>query len=216
MSTALLILSVVATLLYGTRFFAAPGGWTKAVVKTGAVGALAAHAFVAGAPWLLVAALVLSSLGDFFLAFDGETPFVAGLGSFLLAHVVYVVVFRQMGLPLAVIGDETGRLIGAIAIVAVCLGLIGWLWGHLGPMRAPVVAYTVAIVAMVVSALALDGRPLAILGAFAFAISDACLAAITFRLKDGRLASLWLPLAVWWLYWGAQVAILAGVVGLGG
>ncbi len=216
MSTLLLILSVVATLVYGTRFFAAPGGWPKAVVKTGAVGALAAYAFVAGAPWLLVAALVLSSLGDFFLAFDGETPFVAGLGSFLLAHVVYVVLFRQMGLPLAVIGDETGRLVGAIAIVAVCLGLIGWLWGHLGPMRAPVVAYTVAIVAMVVSALALDGRPLAILGAFAFAISDACLAAITFRLKDGRLASLWLPLAVWWLYWGAQVAILAGVVGLGG
>ena len=210
----LLLVSILASAVYGTRFFAAPGGWSKAVVKTAAVGTLAALAAVSGAPWLLVAALVLSSLGDFFLAFDGEKPFIAGLGSFLLAHVVYVVLFREVGLPLAVIGAETGRLVGAFAIAAVCLGLLAWLWGHLGEMRAPVVAYTVAILAMVVSALTLDGRPTAVLGAFAFAVSDSCLAAITFRLKEGRLATFWLPLAVWWLYWGAQVAILAGFVRL--
>ena len=216
MTAPLLLASVLASLLYGTRFFAAPGGPLKAAIKTAAVGALALHAVVSGAPWLLVAALVLSSLGDLFLAFDGEKPFVAGLASFLLAHVVYVVLFREVGLPLAVIGAETGRLVGAVAIVAVCLGLLGWLWGHLGEMRAAVVAYTVAIVAMVVSATALDGRPTAIAGAFAFAISDSFLAAITFRPREGRLTTLWLPLAVWWLYWGAQVAILAGFVGLGG
>ena len=216
MLTLLLFVSAATSLLYGSRFFAASGGWTKAVVKTGAVGALALYAFASGAPWLLLAGLVLSSLGDFFLAFDGEKPFIAGLGSFLLAHVVYVVLFREVGLPLAVIGAETGRLVGVIAIVVVCLGLLAWLWAHLGEMRAPVVAYTVAILAMVVSALALDGRPTAIVGAFAFAISDSCLAAITFRLKEGRLATLWLPLAVWWLYWGAQVMILAGFVRLGG
>ena len=212
----LLLVSILATLVYGSRFFAAPGGWPKAAVKTCAVGSLALYAEVAGAPWLLVVALVLSSAGDFFLAFDGEKPFLAGLASFLLAHVVYVVLFREVGLPLAVIGVETGRLVGAIAIVAVCLGLLGWLWGHLGAMRAPVVLYTVAIVSMVVSALALDGRPTAVLGAFAFALSDSCLAAITFRLKEGRLARVALPLAVWWLYWGAQVMILAGFVRLAG
>ena len=216
MSTLLLLLSIAATLVYGTRFFAAPGGWPKALVKTCAVGSLAVYAQVSGAPWLLVVALALSSAGDFFLAHDGEKPFLAGLASFLLAHVVYVVLFREVGLPLAVIGAETGLLVGAVAIVAVCLALVGWLWGHLGEMRAPVVAYTVAIVSMVVAALALDGRPTAVLGAFAFALSDSCLAAITFRLKEGRLATLWLPLAVWWLYWGAQVAILAGFVRLAG
>ncbi len=216
MTAPLLLASALASLVYGTRFFTAPGGPLKAVIKTAAVGALAAHAVVSGAPWLLVAALVLSSAGDFFLAFDGEKPFVAGLASFLFAHVVYIVLFRQIGLPLAVIGAETGRLVGAIAVAGLCLGLLGWLWGHLGEMRAPVVAYTVAILAMVVSALALDGRPTATFGAFAFAISDSCLAAITFRLKQGKLATVWLPLAVWWLYWGAQVAILAGFVRLGG
>lgn len=214
MSNLLILVSIAATLIYGSRFFAASGGWSKALVKTCAVGSLAVYAQVAGAPWLLVVALALSSAGDFFLAFDGEKPFLAGLASFLLAHVVYVVAFREVGLPLAVIGAETGRLAGAIAIVAGCLGLLGWLWGHLGAMRAPVVAYTVAIVAMVVAALALDGRPTAILGAFAFALSDSCLAAITFRLKEGKLATVWLPLAVWWLYWGAQVMILAGFVRL--
>ncbi|MDK9695078.1 MAG: lysoplasmalogenase [Siculibacillus sp.] len=215
-TTVLLLLSIVASFVYGTRFFGAPGGWTKAVIKTGAVGSLALLAFVSEAPWPLVVALVLSSAGDFFLAHDGEKPFLAGLASFLLAHVVYVVLFRQVGAPFATIGAEPWRLAGAVAMVGLCLGLLGWLWGHLGPMRGAVVAYTTAIVAMVVSALALSGRPTAILGAFAFAISDSCLAAITFRLKEGRLARLWLPLAVWWLYWGAQVAILAGFVRLGG
>ena len=216
MAAALLLLSPIAALVYGTRFFAAPGGWTKAVVKTAAVGSLAVHAHLAGAPCLLVGALVLSSAGDFFLAFDGEKPFLAGLASFLLAHVAYVVMFREVGPPLAVFAAEPWRLAGAVAIVALCLAMLVWLWGHLGDMRIAVVAYTATIAAMVGSALALDGRPTAILGAFAFATSDSCLAAITFRLKEGKLATLWLPLAVWWLYWGAQVAILAGFVRLGG
>jgi len=215
-AAVLLLLSLVATLVYGTRFFAAPGGWTKAVVKTAAVGSLAVYALVSGAPWLLVVALALSSAGDFFLAHDGEKPFLAGLASFLLAHVVYIVLFRQVGMPFAAVAAEPWRLVGAVAIVASCLAMVVWLWGHLGDMRVAVVAYTATIAAMVVSALALDGRPLAVLGAFAFATSDSCLAAITFRLKEGRLATLWLPLAVWWLYWGAQVMILAGLVRLAG
>lgn len=216
MAALLLLVSLVATLVYGTRFFAAPGGWTKAVVKTAAVGSLAVYALVSGAPWLLVAALALSSAGDFFLAHDGEKPFLAGLGSFLLAHVVYIVLFRQVGMTFAVFAAEPGRLVAAIAVVGFCLAMVVWLWGHLGDMRIAVAAYTATIAAMVVSALALDGRPTAILGAFAFAASDSCLAAITFRLKQGRLATLWLPLAVWWLYWGAQVMILAGFVRLAG
>lgn len=214
MATVLLFLSALASLVYGTRFFAAPGGGLKAAVKTAAVGSLAVYALLVGAPWLLVAALVLSSAGDFFLAHDGEKPFLAGLASFLLAHVAYIVLFRQVGAPFAVFAADAGRLAGALAIVALCLGMLAWLWGHLGEMRVAVVVYTATIAAMVVSALTLDGRPAAIVGAFAFAASDSCLAAITFRLEEGRLATLWLPLAVWWLYWGAQVAILAGFLNL--
>jgi uncharacterized membrane protein YhhN len=210
--TALLILSGLAAALYGTVLLRAEKTPRRAVVKTTAVASLAVYAFLAGGPVWLVAALVLSALGDFFLAFEGEKPFLAGLASFLLAHVVYIVLFRQVGLPLAAIGAETWRLVGAVAIVVLCAGLLGWLWGYLGSMRAPVVAYTVTIATMVVSALALSGRGSAIVGAFAFAASDSCLATVTFRLKEGRLATFWLPLAVWWLYWGAQVAITAGFV----
>ena len=212
MTSVLLYLSALASLVYGTRYFSAPGGALKAAIKTTAVGALALHAFLADAPGLLVAALVLSSLGDFFLAFDGETPFLAGLGSFLAAHVAYIALFRRIGLPLEVIGEETWRLVGVIAIVAVCLALLVGLWRHLGPMRGPVVVYTAVIVTMVASALALSGHGSVVIGAFAFAASDACLAVVTFRPKQGHAYERVLPLVVWWLYWGAQVAITAGFV----
>jgi uncharacterized membrane protein YhhN len=215
MSIVLLFTSALAAALYGTVWLTAARTPLRAVTKTAAVASLAVYAFLAGGPLWLVAALVLSALGDFFLAFDGEKPFLAGLTSFLLAHVVYIVLFRSVGMPLVSIGAEPGRLAGAVAIVAFCLALLVWLWGHLGDMRLPVLAYTATIATMVVSATALDGRASAVVGAFAFALSDACLATVTFRLKEGRLAEVWLPLAVWWLYWGAQVAITAGFVAMG-
>ena len=43
----------------------------------------------------IIGALVLSTLGDILLIFDGRPFFILGLLSFLLAHVLYVLVFRS-------------------------------------------------------------------------------------------------------------------------
>src|ERR1700687_4339159 len=50
---------------------------------------------------LLGAGLAISSVGDFLLgvhrlgSLDGETLFLLGLGSFLLAHLMYIAMFRR-------------------------------------------------------------------------------------------------------------------------
>src|ERR1700722_3008394 len=62
------------------------------IVKGLSVGPLALLAFIAGAPMLGVA-LALSTLGDILLDLDPERLFVFGLGSFLVAHLVYIFVF---------------------------------------------------------------------------------------------------------------------------
>lgn len=91
------------------------------------------------------------------------------------------------------------RVAAALAGVGLGLAMLVWLWPSLGAMRAPVAVYTAAIVGMVVSALLLGGAMAGDSGAFAFAVSDSCLAAGKFRLRGGWLAERALPAAVWWL-----------------
>ena len=209
MTAALLALSALSAFVYGGPLLYAPPGPTRALVKTAAVAALAGAAWSAGAPALLVLAFLLSSLGDWFLAGDGEPRFLAGLVSFLAAHLTLIALFWSFGMPLEAALRTPWRLAAALAGVGLGLAMLAWLWPSLGPMRGPVVVYTAAIVAMVLSALLLDAQALAIAGAFTFAVSDSCLAAGKFRLRGGPLAERALPAAVWWLYWIAQAMIFA-------
>lgn len=119
-----------------------------------------------------VAALVFSLAGDVFLMLPSDR-FVEGLGSFLLAHLAYVV-------GLQIDGPSVGALALAAALVAVAaipLGariVRGVRDAGKRALVAPVVAYIAVISAMVVSALA-TGRPVAIAGALLFYASDACI-----------------------------------------
>lgn len=54
----------------------------------------------AGYRLIVIAALALSLLGDICLMFEGDGWFTAGLGSFLLAHVGFIVAFLK-GVTLA-------------------------------------------------------------------------------------------------------------------
>lgn len=125
-------------------------GMGRAMLKTLCVALLAVAAGMeAGSYWLPVA-LALCALGDFLLAYDGENAFLAGLVAFLLGHLAYVVLFWRVG------GGEAAICAFGYGVVAlVALGVI-WmsakLWPHTGPMRWPVIAYTLVIAAMVVSA----------------------------------------------------------------
>jgi uncharacterized membrane protein YhhN len=110
--------------------------------------------------WFVVA-LVMSLTGDLF---------VPGLGSFLLAHVAYIVGLVLSGL------EPVGVLVG-LAVVAIAFALVGAriVAGvrrsepALGP---PVLAYMGVISAMLVCAIG-TGAPLAIAGAVLFYASDA-------------------------------------------
>lgn len=131
--------------------------------------ALALHPTTDAQRWWFVAALVLSLAGDVFLMLPSDR-FVAGLASFLLAHVAYVVGF------LIVSPGEPAPVVTTLLVVAVSAVL----WRRLrsgmrangqGAYLVPVTAYVVVIAVMVASALA-SGNWVAMVGALLFMTSD--------------------------------------------
>lgn len=156
--------------------------------------------------WGVVAGLLFSALGDLFLLLP-QDRFVAGLTSFLAAHLCYLWAFtgdhRLAQRPLSF------ALWGVAGLV-----LLPWLWpGIAGPLRLPVVVYTAALLAMAAQAAgrAYSHRNLAAVmaaaGAALFVASDALLAIQRFRhpLEGGRL---W----VLGTYFAAQAGIALSVV----
>ena len=122
--------------------------------------------------WAFVVALTFSLLGDVFLMLPRDY-FIAGLGSFLVAHAAYIVGLR-IGAT-----DVRPLVVSAIPVV-VAAALIGArvirsLRGTHPELIAPVSAYIGVISVMVASALA-TGEPLAAFGAVFFMTSDALIA----------------------------------------
>jgi uncharacterized membrane protein YhhN len=156
----------------------------------------------------LVLALVASTAGDVFLMLPGRRPgsggpnlFVAGLASFLAAHLLYVVGFLLEGVEL-----------GGLAIGAIPVALIVIVVGHrvLGAVRAseepelarPVAAYIGVISAMVL--FAFGTRDLrAETGALLFAGSDSLIAWERFVVERP-----WGPMAIIVSYHLAQALLV--------
>jgi len=136
--------------------------------------------------WMVVG-LVFSLGGDVFLMLD-EKWFVAGLASFLLGHVSYIVAMQIAH------GSWVALLVGLV-VVALGVGLIGRrvvagvAAGDHADMKLPVVGYLTVISVMVISAFG-TAAPWAIVGALLFYASDATLAWNRFLtpLKHGNLA----------------------------
>lgn len=205
-NTVLAGVSVLAALGYGLAMTGHAPSLQRTVVKTIAVGALAVMAFLSDAPWLLAAALLLCAVGDAFLAGDPRRWLTPGLAAFLLGHILLIFLFQETRDPAAEMTPP--QLAGAVAVAIAALAMLAWLWRSLGPMRASVILYVIAIAVMVGSSFLLP--PVywpAMVGAVAFMASDAILAGDLFRgAKLARSARLtgW---AVWFLYYGAQVLI---------
>ena len=150
--------------------------------------------------WMVVG-LVFSLAGDVFLMLD-EKWFVAGLGSFLVGHIAYVV-----GLQLA--PTSVGGTLVGLAVVAVAIATVGRkivttvAAGEQQEMVGPVIAYLVVISAMVVSACGTEAA-WAIAGALLFYVSDATLAWNRF-LEKRRFG----PLAVMVTYHLGQAGLVA-------
>lgn len=123
--------------------------------------------------------IALSLIGDVLLMLPRDR-FVAGLASFLLAHLAYLVAFTTE-VP---IGTNPALGLSLVAVAAPALWL---LWPGLGTRRIPVLLYVATILLMVSQAwgwgLALPtlGSMFAAAGASLFMVSDAILAFDRFR-----------------------------------
>ena len=120
-------------------------------------------------------ALALSLAGDICLMFEGDGWFAAGLGSFLLAHVGFIVAFLK-GVSLSWPPAWT------LLPLLYGLGLCAWLLPRAGSLRIPVALYCLVLLGMTLAAAlrlqTLGGRPavLAVAGALLFVVSDSALA----------------------------------------
>jgi uncharacterized membrane protein YhhN len=200
--------SLIASAIYGFGLLRNPPSLLRAGVKAAAVGAVAVVAWLSGQGWLLAVGLTLSALGDVFLAGDPKRLLPSGLVSFLLAHAAYIVVFIHAGGGVAMFRTELIRFAGVLAAAAGAVFVFRLILPKLGAMTTPVLLYMLTIFAMVVSAFALPWAQWpAMVGAAAFLASDGILAVRLFK-YEGRPDQT-ADLAVWWLYYGAQVAIAA-------
>jgi len=196
---------LAAALAIRAHYLDAAGRWQVYVFKplaTLLVLALAL-AFPAAPPayrYALLAGLALSTAGDVFLMLPRER-FVAGLASFLGAHLCYLYAFG-FGVPF---GASALALPFSVA-AGVVLALI---WRGLTPrLRVPVIVYVVVIALMAGQAAARwellrDAATLsAALGAALFMASDALLAIDRFRARFASARALTLA-----SYWAAQLLI---------
>jgi uncharacterized membrane protein YhhN len=153
----------------------------------------------------VVIALALSLAGDICLMFEGDGWFTGGLGSFLLAHVGFMVAFLK-GVTLALPPAWT------LLPLLYGLGLCAWLLPRAGSLRIPVALYCLVLLGMTLTAALrlhqLGGRPalLAVAGALLFVVSDSSLALRKFAgLYRGAQA---LILSTYWI----SIGLIAGSV----
>lgn len=156
---------------------------------------------------LVVLALAASLAGDVLLVLPGDR-FAAGLGAFLLAHVVYIAAFT-LGVPFA-----PPQLVALVPWILVCGGATAFAWRGLGRHRAAVACYTAVIAAMGWRA-AMRGQSLAVprasfllalAGASLFVVSDVVLAIRRFRFAFRGAHELELA-----AYWAAQLLIALSI-----
>jgi alkenylglycerophosphocholine/alkenylglycerophosphoethanolamine hydrolase len=150
----------------------------------------------------LTTGLVLSALGDVLLEVPGH--FVAGLATFLCAHLVYTAAFVR---------EERRLRIGrALPFALWLLGAFVWIRPGLGEMTVPVVVYMLAIGTMMWRAAARwadhPGATAALAGAVLFGVSDTLIAIDRFRVPLPGA-----PYAIILLYWAGQAGIAASARG---
>lgn len=153
--------------------------------------------------WLLTG-LAFSLAGDVALMWPHE-GFLAGLASFLLAHLAYLWAFTRER-------RFASRRAPFVAYALPAGAILCWLWpGVPAPLRVPVLAYVVCLLSMAAQAAVLwragvAGAGRLALGGALFVASDAMLAANRFA-QPLPLANLWILAA----YWSAQWCIASGL-----
>ena len=195
------------------------GAWTRLEIFTKPLIVLSLLGYyLLNAPFwsvIFILALVFCCLGDSLLLFQygNEMFFMLGLGSFLVAHIFFILSYRQHCLIQSgaiAMGTQKVRL--AFPVVLAGMGLITVLLPSLGPLKIPVMMYALVLTLMVVSAIFRLGRTSAISfwmvlsGALLFMVSDSVLAINKF-LNPVAHASLWIMIT----YSAALFLIVEGI-----
>jgi uncharacterized membrane protein YhhN len=180
----------------------------RGVAKTAASTAFIAVGVSAGmlnSGWLgglLVAALLLSAVGDIALIGKSKAAVAGGLGAFLLAHVAYGAAFWVRGVSLF------GVILALVVLLPATLSIWRWLMPHTGRLRTAVAAYILVITGMVTLAMASAGyvqgnaSRLLFAATVVFFVSDICVARERFVCPSLWNRRIGLP-----LYYAAQLAL---------
>jgi uncharacterized membrane protein YhhN len=185
------------------------GSLANIIQKSSACIVLAGFAFWVGGrnrkTYLLCAALLISSVGDAFLAVRSTDMFVQGLGSFLIAHLLYTSLFVKARNWEK--GSRTHKIL--VGIILVFAGLmISALWPELGSLKAPVFIYIAVITFMAVSALQSHYGAIWVgMGALSFLVSDSVIAINKFLMPAD-----WASPTIWITYIAAQVLLTIGIL----
>jgi uncharacterized membrane protein YhhN len=127
---------------------------------------------------IILLGLAFSWFGDMFLLGEGETFFLAGLASFLLAHVAYIFAFSTYGL------SDKWSFSALLPVAIMSMVVTIWLTPQVPEgMVVPVRIYTFAISLMVILAFGARGvgAPVLVpLGAALFYFSDLSVALLQF------------------------------------
>ncbi|MFT6856160.1 MAG: putative membrane protein YhhN [Cyclobacteriaceae bacterium] len=159
---------------------------------------------------LLAVALIFSWVGDVLLMYveENELFFIGGLGAFLIAHIVYIIIFYK-----TTYAPITWSLKISWPFLMYGAFLLSVLFLYAGDLRPAVIVYGLCILAMVITAahrkdLCLDrSYQLVFTGALLFVLSDSILAINKF-VADIPLAQVTIMLT----YISAQYYIVKGIL----
>jgi uncharacterized membrane protein YhhN len=134
---------------------------------------------------LLLVSLVFSWLGDVFLMYQvhNELYFMLGLGSFLVAHILYILCYLKLSDQSEVDKDKRPRLARYdFFLLLIWFALISVLLPVLDEMKIPVILYSMTITGMALAALHRYQKTtrtsfwMVMLGALIFMLSDSVIA----------------------------------------
>lgn len=129
---------------------------------------------------LVAVGLFFGCLGDIFLMLN-ENMFVAGLASFLIGHILYVIAFSKQTSAKALSKHKSYILIAGI-LASFSYYLYNILQPSLGPLKIPVILYIIVIAAMAFFAYTRRYQTntlsfiICLIGALLFIFSDSILA----------------------------------------
>ncbi|WP_422748134.1 lysoplasmalogenase [Micromonospora sp. WMMD1219] len=105
--------------------------------------------------------LVAATAGDIALLLPGDTAFLAGMGFFLVTQLAFITAFVR---------HRRARAVAWAGYLVAWAGANALLWGMLGPLRLPVLGYSLALCLMAAAATGVSARVAA--GGALFLVSD--------------------------------------------